>query len=405
MKVTAAKPGQLSSLIKGVQEDMKERDEPATENIDEMLEDAMGAFELTATGQMKAEPFLYQDGGKLAEIKTTPFCLPKPPKGHAESSNKMHNGLGFAASGMFFERPGWYCELVTNMLAGHDHDRRNLVMYPAACGQRWMSRGGRICYPDADVVNSAMRSKLKGVKGTDILNTYPSIMFCYPTGIPGLPTHTLINLFDEDESHLSLRHSKAKPGEPDYTCFRQPHPKAKGPHRPIYLEHWYEDSNLDTYSVLSLGDYDIEQTADQMENMWHMDADDAAMDAGEKAFHLTMNLLLIMQASPQYIVDVETRQRVFGKKKGTTVKSNIRLTRPTRLVQQVPFDPSQPSHVRGSGTVSPHWRGGFWRRQRHSTAWEVENPDVGVIVMPDGGRAHMVHIEPVWVDGGRKESA
>jgi hypothetical protein len=189
---------------------------------DKLAEDpaTFGGLEALANGHAhpSSREFSYSEGGKTCSIKTMPFALPSPPKGHAQSSRKMHNALGFAASNMLFDRPDWYCRALSNTIGARSHDQRNRVMYPAAGGQRWISRGGRICYPEAEVVNSAMRSKLKGVKGTDILNTYPSIMFCYPTGIPGLPTPSTSNtgtripaLTPTPSCHLATTRSNTPP--------------------------------------------------------------------------------------------------------------------------------------------------------------------------------------------------
>tara|TARA_R110000751_G_scaffold72474_6_gene146976 strand:- start:363 stop:1610 length:1248 start_codon:yes stop_codon:yes gene_type:complete len=347
---------------------------------------------------------LVQNEGKIADIRVCEMPLPRPPKGHAPSSKRMHRGIGFSASGMHFERPDWYARMAAHAIACQPQHERNRFVYEVAGQQRWLNRGGRICYPDFDVVNSAARSKLRGVRGLDILTTYPSIMFNFPIGIPGLPTHTLVNMFDVDEGGLTVRITKPKPGGP--APYTQPHPRHPREHRVIIIENWHEDTELDTYLCFALdaGEIDSMSPNSQLNTIWHMDAAEAAAHQGKRDFDMAINLLLIMQSSPDYIVGTEAKQRKFGKKKGTESSSHIRLVRPTRLVQQVPYDPTGLSTVKGAGTVTPHWRGGFWRRQRHAIAWEIDNPDVAVITMPDAGRAHMVHIEPLWVDGGRSVS-
>jgi len=356
---------------------------------------------LLAARASGASDLIVQDEGKIAEIRVCEMPLPRPPKGHAPSSKRIHRGLGFSASGLHFERPDWYANMAAAAIGQQQSDDRNRFVYEVAGQQRWLNRGGRICYPEFDVVNSASRSRLRGVRGLDILTTYPSIMFNFPIGIPGLPTHTLVNIFDIDETKLTVRLTKPKPGGPD--PYTQPHPSHEGEHRVIMMESWHEDSSLDTYLCLALDGEEIEATTkEQLNTIWHMDAEDKACDQGVRDFDMAINLLLIMQSSPEYIVPTETKARRFGQKKGTDRSTQIRLVRPTRMVQQVPYDPSVPSSVRGNGTKAPHWRCGFWKRQRHSLTWEIDNPDVSVITMPDGGRAHMVHIEPVWVDGGRR---
>ena len=363
-------------------------------------------FTMVRAKEHGAEDMLIQKGdGTIDRMRVCDMVLPNPPKGHAQSSKRMHRHLGFSASGMHFDRPDWYARIAAASIDSQTRHDRNRLVYEVGGQQRWLSRGGRICYPDAEVVDSAARSRLRGVRGLDILATYPSIMFNFPVGIPGLPTHTLVNIFDESESSVTVRMAKPKPGGPE--PFTQKHPRHPRDHRVIMIENWHEDVSLDTYQCFALDEDEIDSSGpnSQLREFWHMDASCAAASQGMRDFDMAINLLLIMQSCPEYIVGTEGKSKKFGRKKGTERCSHIRLVRPTRMIQRVPYDPSAPSHVKGSGSVSPHWRGGFWRRQRHSIAWEIDNPDVAVIPMPDGGHAHMVHIEPLWVDGGKKDLA
>lgn len=115
----------------------------------------------------------------------------------------------------------------------------------------------------------------------------------------------------------------------------------------------------------------------------------------EQLAGLIASFLLIMQSYPNYLSKIEVSDRNFtfaGKPKpqSFTMSTGIRNLR---------ADVVEGSSGTGVEHASPssHWRRGHWRRQRHGPAYEEENPRSEIIIMPDGGRAHMKWILPVFV--------
>ena len=109
-----------------------------------------------------------------------------------------------------------------------------------------------------------------------------------------------------------------------------------------------------------------------------------------------------MQSYPEYLTTTTHRARGFNTKKmSRQVKVSI-LGVPSDLRQKVSLTPSDKKDSDGTRTLKTHMRRGHWRRQRHNIQWEADNPEVSVVIMTDGGNAHMVWIRPVMVEGNKE---
>lgn len=125
-------------------------------------------------------------------------------------------------------------------------------------------------------------------------------------------------------------------------------------------------------------------------------------ELGRKVAALVFNCCLLMQSYPEYIQrnrDADNRRLML---RGHPAPTAYRLNDRTAPIKPPPVDESpRPHAATGDDTreIAPHWRRGHWRRQPHSDAWEVEHPDIKVVLFPDGRRAHMVRIPPLFIRG------
>lgn len=128
---------------------------------------------------------------------------------------------------------------------------------------------------------------------------------------------------------------------------------------------------------------------------------------GRTIASMVFNLCLLMQSYPEYVKrrsEKNDRQMRFRTKPPPAtygVNDRTAPLKPPPVVEgRQPHDDDTSDDQR---TVKPHWRRGHWKRQTHSSEWEVANPQVKVVLFADGRHAHMVWIRPVFVRGRRGE--
>lgn len=126
---------------------------------------------------------------------------------------------------------------------------------------------------------------------------------------------------------------------------------------------------------------------------------------GKTIASMVFNLCLLMQSYPEYVTrqpekhDRQLRLRKAPSPAAYRVNDRTAPVKPPPVLEHAPTNDAPTTAEKQ--TVSAHWRRGHWRRQPHTAEWEVGNPMVKVVLFPDGRRAHMVWIRPIFVSGNR----
>ncbi len=130
-----------------------------------------------------------------------------------------------------------------------------------------------------------------------------------------------------------------------------------------------------------------------------------AIDIGSWFGSLAINLCLIMQSYPEYLVptDKKNSDRQSFRDREAPASYIVKLDRSTaRPIRQTTLDVER-AESEPSGRTSPrlHWRRGMWRRQPHGDQWELAHPKAQFIVLPDGRHVHMKWLRPRLRGGGK----
>lgn len=120
-----------------------------------------------------------------------------------------------------------------------------------------------------------------------------------------------------------------------------------------------------------------------------------AEDLGLWMGSLCANLCLLMQSYPQYISKMSTGKSHRQNFRDKPPPQSIIISR-ARTAAINPVVVERDSHEPVSSGEKRFMRGrrGHWRRQPHGDRFELTYPEVGIITLPDGRRAHMRLIAP-----------
>jgi hypothetical protein len=350
----------------------------------------------------KISEVLYDDS-----IKQRNLVLPKPPKGY----DTIPKHLAQAAA--HYERMWLQSD---EKVASFQRDCFNslakgeqlLAHWEISGVQRWILNGFRTIYPTKEILEACINTDVMStVMGSDIRNSVPSFMLVMPRGsefTSGVDSevkasHIIVNLREDEDVVTRF-------GAGIETIMGMPSK------RYLTVSIFWEDLASQSSCIpleeddLTLGDIINKYVGNTMHHIQsRMDAmitEEEAKADRETGYAIDVfiaNALLIMQSYPEYLTTATHKARGLDTKKmNRKVKVSMFAT-PSNLRQKVSMTPSEQKDSNGTRAVKTHMRKGHWRRQRHNSEWEVDNPEVAIVLMTDGGHAHMVWIRPVMVEG------
>jgi len=335
------------------------------------------------------------------------MLLPKEPKGYPQLNSAL------SVAGADYERMMGR-EKINPLIGMHlqclyalpDGEQQLAVWQIASC-QRWVKNGHKIIYPTPEIVEACKNTDaMSSVMGKDIKTTHPSFLLVMPKGCGWVNSagsevsHVIVNLMENE----SIR---AKFGEGAVVNYEMPGD------RYLVLSMYWDDCGVQNMSVpidddkMTIGELLKVYTGEEhhihsyLDNIISEEERESDSLIGFKIADFVFNTFLVMQSYPQYITTTEQKHRgLDSKKRNKTTKVSVIAT-PTAMRQQVPHTPKESVDKGGTREIKTHIRRGHWRRQRHLEQWEIDNPEAHIVIMPDGGHAHMRWIRPVMVEGSK----
>lgn len=280
-----------------------------------------------------------------------------------------------------------------------------LLLWEIIGMQRWSQFGMPSLYASDDIVWACKNTEaMNTVTGNDIKTTFPSVLINIPRSQQWKNrggcrvSHIILNVYD-DNQNITARLGGVEESivMPDV--------------RYLMLNCFWTDFGCQSITVPLKADVSVKESFDavaagdplvsafQTPQMVELAEDDEVI--GWQIAECVTNMMLVMQSYPKYITKSQVKTRLPGQRKAKAKTTRVILGKPSDLRQEVEHDPRKPESENSKGSENhrrPHLRSGHWRRQRHRDDWELANPDVGIVVMPDGGHAHMAHIEPLWIE-------
>ena len=339
------------------------------------------------------------------------LVLPKPPKGY----NNIPSHLSYASTqyeimlmrtGVVGDKSG---QLMYDQFKQHTKSEQMLGHWEISGVQRWITHGFRTIYPSSEIMDACKNTEvLTSVMGSDIRVSIPSFMIVIPKGKEWVDTrgakatHIVVNVRED---------------EPTVTYFGGEITQTMPMPSPRYLTvtlFWdnlmsqsscipLEEDNQSLGEIISKyttgGEHHIASRQDALLTNDDMEGD---RKIGHDVDEFVANALLIMQSYPEYLSTTVKKARGFNTKKMTRKVKVSMFATPSHLRQTVYSTPKGKKDRDGTRTLKTHMRRGHWRRQRHNIQWEADNPEVSVVIMADGGNAHMVWIRPVMVEGNKE---
>jgi hypothetical protein len=303
-------------------------------------------------------------------------------------------------------------DLYTQIAVLPTHSRSLMVWQ--TCGiQWWINNNGVTVFPEDHIVDACDKTDvLDCVTGSDIHAAFPHMLFGLSekariTNTDGRDwiNYVLVSFLDND---APLRATAGRgsfeidmPRDcPRYVLINM-----------FWKSGFVSSSTVPLRSGVSLKDTVMQLTENTIDDEFRAavltptqlqaeHAEDAAINT--RVVSIVFNLCLLMQSYPAYVVRQPGKhdRRLCVRNKPTmplTFRINDRTAPliPPPVTEGCSDADAHDAEKRRRGTA--HWRRGHWRRQPHTPDWETGNPDVRVVVFPDGRRAHMVWIRPVFV--------
>lgn len=280
--------------------------------------------------------------------------------------------------------------------------------------QTWLMQNGPTFFIEPAMVTACEQTDaLSFIQGSDIKTVYPIGYFCLPdsAGFKSRWTgdtvrHMWFRIFEKGEEikvcMTGNYHSPVTPWEEDKT-FRS------DKRRVMLLAYWDKSGeSSDFLFPLDEPNKTISDVIRSYSKMVNANADRAEKsilereteEFGQWAASLSVNLFLIMQSYPDYFDKLSpemSRKSQQFENAPAPQSIIIRRSSPRDIRQVVKGESPEVAPPTGK-TVAAHWRRGHWRRQPHEDDWELKNPEVKVLVLDDGRRAHMRWIEPIMVN-------
>jgi len=338
--------------------------------------------------------------------KSRRMILPDPPQGYPELN------LALSHSGADYERM-MLCppnHAITqhnlNTLANLPEGERHLQVWQVANCQKWIKDGKRIIYPTAEIVDACKQTDaMKGVYGNDLKMTLPSFLLVMPEGTEwsnssgSTTSHIIVNIREDQDIVARFASSNAE------VSLKMPSK------RYITLSNYWDDFGVQNMSCpiddddITIGEMLKVYTGEEHHISSRSDkfiSEEEKLSDSECGYLISdfvCSVLLIMQSYPEYVTTKEKKMRGLDSKKRNQKVKVTTIATPSNLRQSVEFNPSKNKDPKG-GTApdrKTHIRRGHWRRQRHKPNWEINNPDVPVVILPDGEHAHMKWIRPLVI--------
>ena len=335
------------------------------------------------------------------------MMLPKEPKGYPPLNTAL--SVAGADYERMMSRPkdnpivGMHIQCLYALPDGE----QQLAVWQISSCQRWIKNGQKIIYPTPEIVEACKNTDaMSSVMGKDIKTTHPSFLLVMPKGCGWVNSagsevsHVIVNLMENEGI-------RAKFGEDAVINYEMPGA------RYLVLSMYWDDGGVQNMSVpidsedRSIGELLKEYTGEEhhihsyLDNIISEEERESDSLIGYKIADFVFNTFLVMQSYPQYITTTEQKHRgLDSKKRNKTTKVSVIAT-PTAMRQQVPHTPKESVDKGGTREIKTHIRRGHWRRQRHLEQWEIDNPEAHIVIMPDGGHAHMRWIRPVMVEGSK----
>lgn len=272
--------------------------------------------------------------------------------------------------------------------------------------QNWLKQNGPTIFVAPDILEACEQTDvLDCIQGSDLKVVYPVGYFSLPKGMG----------FKSRQTGDSIRHIWFAFFESDkpFPVWLNgvPKPILKVPGRRLFMQaYWEQAPDCSSYALpLDMKDVTVKEAlletrgnftfgkvfradgSEQGVDMLKSEAEDLGLWMGS----LCVNLCLIMQSYPQYVDKLSRGNSDRQHFTNQSLPQSLIITRATqgRLQQVVAERDSGPVSKSGQ-TRELKRRVGHWRRQPHGDRFELENPDVKIIVLDDGRHAHMKWIEP-----------
>jgi hypothetical protein len=295
---------------------------------------------------------------------------------------------------------------------------RELHIKQIANIQFWQRTNGVTVFPSSELVEKCTHTESLGsVCGSDIKMSFPTILFTLPAK-QAFRVKAVHHPDAEGESHIghllvtvfddSVPLTVTVDAEEDYRLHMPPGC------RHLLVTAFWDRRFVNNFSV-PLSDKTIRETLNDLRDHFIGDEvrlalmdqegvreeQDETTQISEWACSMVVNLLLLMQSYPDFVQVAEDRHQrphVYRNKPKplTYTMSRVRdLLPPTVREGEITGESGR------HNSPHAHWRRGHWRRQPHTPGWyaaAIEKGNApGEVVLPDGRKAHMVWIEPVFV--------
>lgn len=329
----------------------------------------------------------------------------KPPTGFEIPPESAIEEVSVYASLLFESELGLHLK---NKHAGLPEPERSTRFAYIYLIQSWIRQNGPTIFVDPEILSACENTDALGtVEGSDVRTVYPC-------GYISLPKDRGFRSkqFNDRLAHIWFR--ILEPNEEHVVIFNGQKLTLRAEGRRLFMQgYWDKSTDCSSFSfpLDSKGSL-INVLEDTRKKLTHgyvertsneQSLREEAYELGEWLGSLGINLLLIMQSYPKYLDKLAQNNSKRQSFSDRPEPSSILIRRSTaRPIHQVVSSRSESSIVTGKG-VSEHWRRGHWRRQPHGEDWEIRNPEVSVISLDNGRRAHMKWISAVYIGLDREE--
>lgn len=277
--------------------------------------------------------------------------------------------------------------------------------------QTWLTFNGPTFFVNPDIIQACEQTDvLDCVEGSDIKTVYPSGYFCLPDGM-GYKSqrgdsihHIWFRIIEKNEPvMISLCGNRHAPQSSQGNT-----PFLADARKLMLLGYWDKSGESSSFNLpidtpgMSLLTAIEHYRQKVLLGTMDQSTDDIVREEtkayGLWACSLAINLCLLMQSYPRYIEGLPRSRSDRQHFKDQPLPQSLIITRSTKAnLQQVVVDREDDLHASTGQKRELKRRRGHWRRQPHGDRFELENPQVGIIVLDDGRHAHMKWLEP-WLN-------
>jgi hypothetical protein len=339
---------------------------------------------------------------KMARLGRRWFAHPPP-----EFSPPCQTALAVVSTASFGFYPNEVSKLDADTLGNLGDYDRSMSMLAYHTLQKWLRENGPTFFVDENVVKASHNTDvLASVEGSDIKTVYPVGYFALPDNAAFVSKQTggrikdiWFRLVERDEHQLSL-----------WINGIEQKLARMATHRQLVIQGYWDNNTDCSYFILSLDEpgslYEVMEATRKKQNFGEGIAHPANIqdllaetyEYGLWTCSLCLNLCLIMQSYPAYLNKLEkVIRQSFQGEPATTYR--VRLGRsPVHQLRQVVANGNTNAIGEAGHEIEAHWRRGHWRRQPHGDRFELEHPEVKILILTDGRHAHMKWIQPILVE-------